>query len=235
MKNRKREICTSGSVRDEAGPTPSSTRRLGSAAAWPLVARAQQPTMPVVGVLSSSVANSYAFLMAAFMQVLKEAGFNDGQNLVVEQRWANNRYDRLPEMAADLVRARVSLILAIGNNLPARAVKAATSTIPNRFRHRRKPRSTWPRCQFQPPWRKHHRRYHSYRRYLAKALAVAPRLRSKRQTFGISSTQTIGVAIFRTWKIPYAGGAVPLKSHLPGPRLISMRRLQNLPNGMSRR
>src|SRR6516165_9780154 len=102
----------------------------GTAAAWPLAARAQQPTMPVVGVLSSSLANSYAFLMAAFMQVLKEAGFSDGQNLAVEQRWANNRYDRLPEMAADLVRARVSLIAAISNNLPARAAKAATSTIP---------------------------------------------------------------------------------------------------------
>jgi putative tryptophan/tyrosine transport system substrate-binding protein len=103
---------------------------LGSAAAWPVVARAQQPKMPVVGVLGSAVANSYGFLMAAFMRVLKEAGFNEGQNLAVEQRWANNRYDRLPEMAADLVRARVSLILAIGNNLPARAAKAATSTIP---------------------------------------------------------------------------------------------------------
>jgi putative ABC transport system substrate-binding protein len=68
--------------------------------------------------------------MATFMQVLKEAGFNEGQNLAVEQRWANSRYDRLPEMAADLVRARVSLILAIRNNLPARAAKAATSTIP---------------------------------------------------------------------------------------------------------
>ena len=103
---------------------------LGCAAAWPLPARAQQAAVPLVGVLSSSVANSYAFNMATFMLVLKEAGFNDGQNLAVEQRWADNQYDRLPEMAADLVRARVSLILAIGNNLPARAAKAATSTIP---------------------------------------------------------------------------------------------------------
>jgi len=62
---------------------------LGSAAAWPMVARGQQPTMPVVGVLSSSVADSYAILMATFMQVLKEAGFNDGQNLAVEQRWVD--------------------------------------------------------------------------------------------------------------------------------------------------
>jgi putative ABC transport system substrate-binding protein len=64
------------------------------------------------------------------MQGLKEAGFIEGQNLHVEQRWANNQYDRLPEMAADLVRAQVSLIAPVGNNLPARAAKAATSTIP---------------------------------------------------------------------------------------------------------
>jgi putative tryptophan/tyrosine transport system substrate-binding protein len=93
-----------------------------AAAAW------AQQTIPVVGVLGSSRAD--AFLMAAFMQGLKEAGFTEGQSLAVEQRWASNQYDRLPEMAADLVRVQVSLIVAIGNNLPARAAKAATSTIP---------------------------------------------------------------------------------------------------------
>jgi putative ABC transport system substrate-binding protein len=102
----------------------------GAAIACPLAARAQQPAMPVVGVLGSSTAEASAFFMAAFMQALKEAGFNEGQNLGVEQRWANNQYDRLLEMAADLVRTRVSLIAAIGNNLTARAAKAATSTIP---------------------------------------------------------------------------------------------------------
>jgi putative tryptophan/tyrosine transport system substrate-binding protein len=103
---------------------------LGSAAAWPVETWAQQPATPVVGVLGSSLPDSYSFLMATFMQVLSEVGLSEGKNLAVEQRWANNRYDRLPEMAADLVRARVALILAIGNNLPARAAKAATSTIP---------------------------------------------------------------------------------------------------------
>jgi putative ABC transport system substrate-binding protein len=103
---------------------------LGSAAAWPVVVRAQQPAVPVIGFLGSGTPSQYAPAVASFMQVLREAGFNEGQNLVVEQRWANNQYDRLPEMAADLVRARVSLIAAIGNNLPARAAKAATSTIP---------------------------------------------------------------------------------------------------------
>ena len=101
---------------------------LGSVAAWPVVARAQQRTIPVVGILGTTTAESYR--IAAFMQGLKEAGFIEGQNVGIEQRWANNPYDRLPEMAADLVRSRVSLIAAIGNNLAARAAKAATSTIP---------------------------------------------------------------------------------------------------------
>jgi putative ABC transport system substrate-binding protein len=101
---------------------------LGVAAAWPMAARAQQRTMPVVGILGSTTAER--FRMDAFMQGLKEAGFVAGQNVVFEQRWANDQYDHLPEMAADLVRAKVSLIAAIGNNLPTRAAKAATSTIP---------------------------------------------------------------------------------------------------------
>jgi len=103
---------------------------LSVAAGWPKAARAQQRTMPVVGILGSATAEVYASRMAAFMQGLKEAGFVPGQNVVLEQRWANDQYDRLPEMAADLVRAKVSLIAAIGNNLPTRAAKAATSTIP---------------------------------------------------------------------------------------------------------
>jgi putative ABC transport system substrate-binding protein len=101
---------------------------LGSAAAWPVAARTQERRTPVVGILGTTTAESYR--MAAFMQGLKEAGFIEGQNVGIEQRWANNQYDRLPEMAADLVRSRVSLIAAIGNNLAARAAKAATSTIP---------------------------------------------------------------------------------------------------------
>ena len=100
------------------------------AAAWPLVARAQQPAKPVIGFLSSGAPGEFAPSAASFMQVLREAGFNEGQNLVVEQRWANYQYDQLPEMAAELVRARVSLIVAFGNNLPAQAAKASTSTIP---------------------------------------------------------------------------------------------------------
>jgi putative tryptophan/tyrosine transport system substrate-binding protein len=103
---------------------------IGSTAAWPITARGQQPAMPVIGLLVSATAENSARLMAVFLQGLKEAGFIEGQNLGIERRWANNQYDRLPEMAVDLVRTRVSLIAAIGNNLTARAAKAATSTIP---------------------------------------------------------------------------------------------------------
>jgi putative ABC transport system substrate-binding protein len=101
-----------------------------SAATWSLPARAQQRTRPVIGILGSSTVESDVARLPAFMQALKETGFVEGQNVAIEPRWANDDYDRLPEMAADLVRARVALIVAIGNSLPARAAKSATTTIP---------------------------------------------------------------------------------------------------------
>jgi putative ABC transport system substrate-binding protein len=102
---------------------------LGSAAAWPVVARAQQRrALPVIGILgSASARNSVA---PDFIQGLKELGFVEGENVAFEQRWADNQYDRLPALATELVRARVALIVALGNNLTARAAKNATSTIP---------------------------------------------------------------------------------------------------------
>jgi putative tryptophan/tyrosine transport system substrate-binding protein len=100
----------------------------GVAAAWPLVARAQQPTMPVIGFLNSSSPEGYAPRVADFREGSKEAGYVDGRNVTVEFRWAEGRYERLPEMATDLVRRQVSVIVA---NTPANVVaKAATSTIP---------------------------------------------------------------------------------------------------------
>jgi putative ABC transport system substrate-binding protein len=86
--------------------------------------------MPVIGILGNATADIYATRLPAFMQGLKETGFVEGQNVVIESRWANDEYDRLPGMAADLVRRRVSLIAALGNNLPARAAMRATTTIP---------------------------------------------------------------------------------------------------------
>lgn len=101
-----------------------------TAATWPTGVLAQQPAVPSIGILGSPTAESYAPRIAAFRRGLKETGFIDGLNLTIEFRWANDDYDRLPDMAFDLTRRRVALIAAIGNNLPARAAKAATPTIP---------------------------------------------------------------------------------------------------------
>src|SRR5438105_735914 len=103
---------------------------LGGAAAWPLGARAQQASIPVVGYVHSDSPQPVAGLLAAFREGLSETGYVEGQNVAIEYRWAQNDLSRIPELVADLVRRRVAVIATPGSSAVTLAAQAATKTIP---------------------------------------------------------------------------------------------------------
>jgi putative ABC transport system substrate-binding protein len=103
-------------------------RLLGGAAVWPLAAHAQQPAMPVIGFLRSTPAKPFAHIVAAFQQGLNETGFAEGQNVEIEQRWADNQLNRLPGLAADLLRRQAAVIVC--NGPAVEAARSATATTP---------------------------------------------------------------------------------------------------------
>jgi putative ABC transport system substrate-binding protein len=111
----------------------------GAAATWPLATRAQQSAMQVIGFVDSGSQVANAHLVAAFRQGLSETGYVDGQNVIIQYRWANGEYDRLPVLAAELVRIPVAVLATGGGEPAARAARAATTTIPIVFDTARNP------------------------------------------------------------------------------------------------
>src|SRR5262249_25807313 len=131
------------------------TAIIGVLTAWPFVTRAQQTTPPLIGFLSSRSPNESEALVAAFRQGLAEAGYAEGQNVHLAFRWAEGRYDRLPELAAELVKSQVAVIASVGGSRSPVAAQSATRAIPN-VAGALDPSKTWPLGLLQSTWRQHH-------------------------------------------------------------------------------
>ena len=151
----------------------------GSAAAsWPLVVRAQQAATPVIGFLSSGAEQAFAPLVAGFIRGLKETGFTERQNVFIEYRWAEGDYGRLPEMANELARRPVTVLVASGGTVAARAAKEATSTIPIVFSTADDPVANGLIASLKSTRRKHHGRCILERRTCREATRARARIDS---------------------------------------------------------
>ena len=136
---------------------------LGGTASWPLVARAQQAAMPVIGFLSSRSAGDFVSAVAAFRAGLAETGYVEGRNVAIEFRWAEGQFDRLPALAEELVRRPVAVLASVGGYQTPRAAQAATSTIPIVFGIGEDPVQRGLVPNLKSTGRKHNGRYIFYR------------------------------------------------------------------------